>query len=329
MMIKATKEKAAARYTRNYTNKQIRKQIVKDCQFFRMAVLLLILGIVLILTSVARTFIDMHTEHRIPFNNYSEEEDNTVYSVEISEMPEKVCSVYYDLTVGDEHVLAAFLNISQIEGQEVPVKLRGKIRKISVSKSEIRNTIKEYYQKNGYFDTLTEKEYAYYYLDCWKIRFSDELLENHPLGVMFGVTIIIVMLIGTHGTHWHYMFKHFRPFCSGRRYHASEVDALANHPDTVWLANAEVFETPCSLIGLNHGVTVVDYVDVFGVDVKKKTHIQKHRVWTTYRVIIKTTGHKGMLLTETADKAGYRAVVSALEERCTNVERLFLDEEEK
>lgn len=54
------------------------------------------------------TYLDIHIKRPIPFNNYSDDLDNTIYSVVIEEKPTEVCaygeySKYYDLKVGNEH----------------------------------------------------------------------------------------------------------------------------------------------------------------------------------------------------------------------------------
>lgn len=105
-----------------------------------------------------------------------------------------------------------------------------------------------------------------------------------------------------------------------RRYKAKEIDALVNHPDTRLLDSICVFATPDALIGINRGITVVEYGDIASVRVKTIHHSQRkyrdprgrtgfltamyyaatdqYNEWDTYRVIIKTKRHRRMVLTE-------------------------------
>ena len=200
-----------------------------------------------------------------------------------------------------------------LNGTDGPVKLRGKLKRVGVSEEKTRAVIKEYYQKIGYYDTLKDEEYAYYYLDCSEISLWDEIKNNHMIGIAFGLTIIIAAMVFAHDCR--YMLRNIRPACSGRRYRAREIDRLANDIDTVWLKDIEVLVTPSSLIGLNHGLTVIDYRDIDAVKVEEVNHRNKYRKWNTYRIYIKTKKNKKMLLTECERKNGYRSLTQNLDKR--------------
>ena len=308
------------RYTgkvaKNYTNEHIRKQIQNNSFASRIIIWMLFIGGVLVLSSIIRTYIDIHTDNAIPFNNYSDKFDDTCYSVIITKKPQEVSlehGKYYDLAVENDHILAKHLKMNTLKGMDSPTKLRGKLKRIGVSEEKTREVVKEYYQKIGYYDTLKDEEYAYYYLDCSEISLWDEIKNNHILGFIFGLTIIIVAMIFSHDCR--YMLKNIRPACSGRRYRAGEIDRLANDIDTVWLKDIEVLVTPSSLIGLNHGLTVIDYRDIDAVKVEEVNHRNKYRKWNTYRIYIKTKKNKKMLLTECERKSGYRSLTQNLDKR--------------
>lgn len=330
--------KRAEVYTRHYTNERIRKQILEDCVLYRFMVVSFLVACFLILMSVGRTIKDINTDHKVPFNNYFWNVTDDFYSVEITEKPQKVYGSYYDLTVGDDHIPAVNFDFGSISEKGVPVKLRGKIRKVRDSGKEDRKNIKEYYQKTGYLETLKEEEYCFYYLDGSFPNMWNELKNNHPFGLVFGLTILVALALVNYNDNTLNTAKHIRPAVSGRRRSAKQIDDLANHPDTVWLEAPEVFVTPEALIGINKGITVIDYDDIAGLKARTRNHSRRtyrgprgrvtagralynaltehHTEWQTYRLIIKTKRHRRMVLTETRHQNGYKALIPVLTARC-------------
>ena len=121
------------RYTgkaaKNYTNEHIRKQIQNNSFASRIIIWMLFIGGVLVLSSIIRTYIDIHTDNAIPFNNYSDKFDDTCYSVIITKKPQEVSlehGKYYDLAVENDHILAKHLKMNTLKGMDSPTKLRGK-----------------------------------------------------------------------------------------------------------------------------------------------------------------------------------------------------------
>ena len=329
-------------YTRHYTNEHIREQILEDCVLYRFMVVTFLVACFLILLSVGRTIKDIYTDHKVPFNNYYWNINDDFYSVEITERPQKVYGSYYDLTVGSEHILARGFDLDKLFEKGSPVKLRGKIRRVKDSDENARKSIKEYYQKTGYLESLKEEEYCFYYLDGSMPNMWNELKNNHPLGLVFGLTILVVLIVVNYDDNTLNTAKHIRPEVSGRRRSAKEIDDLANHPDTVWLDGIEVFVTPEALIGINKGLTVIDYEDIKGIRVKTRNHSRRtyrgprgrvgvgmaiyyaltehHTEWQTYRLIVKTKKHRKMLLTETTYKDGYKQLLPVLSARCVDAD---------
>ena len=334
--------KRAEVYTKNYTNPLIRRQILEDCVLFRFVIVTFLIGCFLILLSIGRTINDINTDHKVPFNHYYWNVTDDFYTVEITQKPEKVYGSYYDLTVGNEHILARNFDLDKVFEKEGPIKLRGKLMRVKESDKNARKSIKEYYQKTGYLESLKEEEYIFYYLDGTRPDLWKELKNNHPLGLVFGLTILVVLIIVNYDDNTMNTAKHIRPACSGRRRSAKEIDDLANHPDTVWLDDIRVFVTPEALIGLNKGMTVIDYKDIAGIRVKTRNHSRRtyrgprgrvglgmaiyysltehYTEWQTYRLIIKTKKHRNMLLTEMAFKDGYKELLPYLNGRCADIE---------
>lgn len=145
-------------------------------------------------------------------------------------------------------------------------------------------------------------------LSCITAYASGEELRDHPLGFIIGGTILIVIGIWSHLEGSLNMIKHIRPACSGRRYTPQEIDEQANHPDTAWDNTLEVLITPKALIGLNKGLTVVEYEDAASIRRRVISHSQTRkgmqssrihrRYYNTYLIIVKTKTHKRLKLTE-------------------------------
>lgn len=335
-------EKRSEVYTKKYTNERIRKQILEDCVLYRFVIVSFLVSCLLILLSFGRTIKDINTDHKVPFNDFFWKINDDFYSVEITERPQKVYGSYYDLTVGSEHILATGFDFDKLFEKGSPVKLRGKIRRVKDSDENARKSIKEYYQKTGYLESLKKEEYCFYYINGAKPDLWKELKNNHPLGLVFGLTILVVLIIVNYDDNTMNTAKHIRPACSGRRRSAKEIDDLANHPDTVWLDDIRVFVTPEALIGLNKGLTVIDYKDIAGIMVKTRNHSRRthrgprgrvgvgmaiyysltehHTEWQTYRLIVKTKKHRNMLLTETSYKYGYKQLLPVLSAKCIDVD---------
>ena len=333
--------KRAEVYRKNYTNEHIREQILEDCVLYRFMIVSFLVSCLLILLSFGRTIKDINTDHKVPFNDFFWKINDDFYSVEITERPQKVYGSYYDLTVGSEHILATDFDFDKLFEKGSPVKLRGKIRRVKDSDENARKSIKEYYQKTGYLESLKKEEYCFYYINGAKPDLWKELKNNHPLGLVFGLTILVALALVNYDDNTMNTAKHIRPACSGRRRSAKEIDDLANHPDTIWLNDIKVFVTPEALIGLNKGLTVIDYKDIAGIRVKTRNHSRRthrgphgrvgvgmaiyysltehHTEWQTYRLIVKTKKHRNMLLTETAYKYGYKQLLPVLSERCVDV----------
>ncbi|MBP5491663.1 MAG: hypothetical protein J6Y08_02340 [Clostridiales bacterium] len=160
---------------------------------------------------------------------------------------------------------------------------------------------------------------------------------KYPPCVVFGITFLIVMWVGICTFGSLNMFKHIRPSCSGKRYSAKEIDDMANHPDTVWQDTLHVFYTPKALIGINKGLTVVDYEDIADIKCKKRHHsrrlgppsrtaghigrsifhaiVDHYKEWDTFIIIVKTKTHKRMVLTEADYEGDYKRLLQFLEER--------------
>lgn len=164
------------------------------------------------------------------------------------------------------------------------------------------------------------------------------LINNHPIGLTFGITLIIMASPAIKDADSFCMLKHIHPVCSSKRYDAKEIDNMANDPKTVWLRELEVFATPTTLIGINKGLTVIDYDDIADIWTKTKEHSENisthkrsgrmngwialyrvltdhYQYWNTCLVMIKTKRNRRILLTETSD-SGIKELIPIIREKC-------------
>ena len=187
---------------------------------------------------------------------------------------------------------------------------------------------------NAYMDVRADASFS---------NWMGSVRTDHPLGFVFGITIIIVACVGIGELGTLNMVKHIFPACSGRFYRAKEINELANDPETRWLNEAGVYATPKALIGFNKGLAVAEYKDIVAVSIKGKHHSKNmsytpargrvgparaffyaftdhYREWDTYYIIIRTRNHRRFVLTETAYKDSYESLKPILDERCGKVE---------
>ena len=187
---------------------------------------------------------------------------------------------------------------------------------------------------NAYKDVRAEASFG---------NWLNSVRTDHPLGLVFGITIIIVACVGIGELGTLNMIKHIFPSCSGRRYSAKEINELANDPETRWINEAGVYATSKALIGFNKGLAVAEYKDIAAVSIKGKHHSKNmsytpargrvgparalfyaftdhYREWDTYYIIIRTRNHRRFVLTETAYKDSYESLKPILDERCGKVE---------
>ena len=200
----------------------------------------------------------------------------------------------------------------------------------------IRTQIEE---NSAFFRTLIFMVLVGLAMTIYGIGISEHgLYQRNVPCLVFGIVIIIVNTVGILTFGSLNMFKHIRPHCSGKRYKAKEINDLANHPDTVWNEGLEIYLTPEALIGINRGLTVIEYDDIVSIKAKKKYHTRRigppypttagrlftsfayeatkdFKDWYTYLIIIKTRTHKRMVLTEVGDSNCDKALKELLDKR--------------
>ena len=111
--------------------------------------------------------------------------------------------------------------------------------------------------------------------------------------------------------------KNLRPACGKVRFSHEEIDAMANHPRSEWIAENEVYITRDVIIGMNRGLAAVEYSDIRKIYVKKHWHFESKRPgrrtgkeYYTYKVIAQTQDNKRVAICENEDiSAKLRSVI--------------------
>jgi len=309
-----------------YQNEHLRAKVKENMFLLRFYIFMLVLAFFLMFMSFYNTYKAIGGASRIDFKSL-EAHSNTLLYAEITEMPVKIEYPYYMVKVGGDAILMTDIGDAKYQIKETGyAKVVGKIRRIT-DQEEVIEAAKNFYVDNGYYDEETSLKNAKYYLKCENGDFRSVLLDEHPLGIVFGVTILIVIGIWMHLSRTLNMIKHLRPACGSVRYTPEEIDEQANMPGSVWLDGGDIYITPKIVIGTNKGMTAVEYDDIQKIYVRSRWHTEasglsrkrhrkyRYREYYTYQVIVKTKNHKRLILCDSRS-INISALRKAIEEKC-------------
>ncbi len=79
-------------------------------------------------------------------------------------------------------------------------------------------------------------------------RFMHRLTDEHPLGLVFGITLLILLGLWESGSPTLNVTKHLRPACGSVRYTPEEIDEQANLPESEWIKLYDIYITPKLII---------------------------------------------------------------------------------
>ncbi|SDA32887.1 hypothetical protein SAMN02910447_03577 [Ruminococcus sp. YE71] len=293
-----------------YKNENLRKKVridkVECCLHFGT----LFFSLLLIFLSFFNTYRDIYKRRDIHFSSLVGYSD-IVYTLDLDKMPEEIAKHYYMAPADGKALMIHNCKdaLDELE-QNGSVTLRGRIRKVNENFPEPALAAQEYYEKNGLFSGEESEKYSYYYLDCFPISFSDVLTNDHPVGLVFGITFLIVLAIGREFSSPYNYFKHLRPASTGRRYKPGEIDELANMYTSRWIELNHAYLTPHALIFTEGGMTVVEFDDIEELYFKKIRHTRRigmghripscnrYRTFYTYPMYVKTKSGKRLRLTD-------------------------------
>ena len=119
----------------------------------------------------------------------------------------------------------------------------------------------------------TYKDIANQNLKCTYKIFVKTFSEDHPLGFIFGLTILIIntMIMLSEGTVL--AFRHMHPAHGSVKLTPKEIDDQANCKKSKWFQRQGLYFAPEILIGTQRGMAAVRYDDVEKVILKSREHI--------------------------------------------------------
>ena len=176
---------------------------------------------------------------------------------------------------------------------------------------------------NSVRDILNGSEHSFFYL----------LFHDHPVGLTFGIVLLIWICTWDLFAGSVYALRDIRPACGKPRFSAAEVDAQAEHPDTVWLPACNVFAAPDMLIGTSCGITAVDYSDIAEVRLTSRTHTRlrgratmpppfqkRHYIkYVVSRITVITKEHKRLYIAKGTATADIPELKRLLMEKCGGI----------
>lgn len=292
-----------------YKNEHLRAQVLENAAGMRILAAVGLFGLFLCFMSFYNTYKDLYEKREIRFTDMLGLMDDTVYTVEITERPEELYPSYYMVKMGDNALFVTYISDDLKRLDETGyVKVRGVLRKFPENKQDIADTAQRYFTENHYYDdNIKLKERAStHYLAAVTPPFGEKLTEDHPLGLVFGLTILFVNALCIHWTGTLNVIRHLRPACGSVRYTPEEIDEQAELPDSEWLPLSGMYVTPKLLIGTQKGMAAVEYGDVKKAYIKPKWHTErknkyaskhdKYKDYYTYQLVIWTKNHRKLIM---------------------------------
>ena len=283
-----------------YTNEKIRKQIKENSIFLRGIIVMLIISLLLIISGPVITYIQRKIQTPVP-----DEPKNglVIYYAELTELPEELGSGYYSAEINGQKIILSFgSNIyGDIYRQLVDngkAAIPGTFNYISGSKDDdTRNAARKIFRE--YYLPRTIEEHGYYYFHLINGSLLWESYKVHPIGLVFGITIwiLVAVMVNLGGTL--NLIKALRPACGKTRYTPEQIDAQANMDEAVWLGGLGICLAPEIMIGTVKGVTAVKYEEIARIGVRRKLHAMEKRDYYTYRVVVRTTNGKRLIFSDT------------------------------
>ena len=149
---------------------------------------------------------------------------------------------------------------------------------------------------NAYKELPSEKSYM------------NILTNDHPVGLIFGITILFVNSLFMHWAGTLNVIRHLRPACGSVRYSPEEIDEQANQPESVWYSSTGIYMTPKIIIGTQKGITAVEYTDIKKAYIRSRWHTQRtppyyvsriktrYKDYYKYQLVIKTQNHRKLIM---------------------------------
>lgn len=282
-----------------YTNENILKQVKENSDFLKGIIVMMIISLLLIISGPIITYIQRQAQAPLPDEPKS---GFTIYYAELTEMPESLGGGYY---------------AAEIDGQSIILKLEGSIYRNIYSQlrnggtASIHGTFNYISRENDnddkkaarkifedFYLPRTIEEHGYYYFNCINGGLLYESFKIHPVGLVFAITIWILVAMMCHWGGNLNMIKHMWPACGKTKYTQEEIDAQANMKEAVWLPSVGIYLAPEIMIGTKRGVTAVKYEEITRIRVKSKYHVMEKRDYYTYRLIVRTINGRRLVFSD-------------------------------
>ena len=262
-----------------------------------------LLGIFLCFSSIFNTYKDIYTHEEIHFGDLFGVFDDTIYTVEINEIPEELYPSFYILKIGDNALIITGIDdyLEELD-QTGSVIVRGQLQSFSTEEEDIKQAAWDYFTENGYFenDSKVKQRVAHHYLECSDFGFIGVMLDDHPFGLIFGLSIFLVIGMMMYPYGLLYIIRHYYPACGSVKYTTPELEEQMKRPETEKVDYADLYFTPEILIGTQIGMTAVRYDDIEKVYTRKKLHINwdfpKNFLYHTHQIIVVCKNHKKLTM---------------------------------
>ena len=283
-----------------YTNEIIRKQIKENSIFLSGIIVMIIISLLLVISGPVITYIQRKIQMPLP-----DEPKNGfgIYYAELTEMPEELGSDYFAAEINGQKLILRFGNdiyrdINDQLRNDGIAEIHGSFNYITNGKDDdSRNAARKIFR--SYYLPRTIEEHGYYYFRCINGSLLWESYKIHPVGLVFGITIWILVAMMMHWGGTLNLLKALRPACGKTRYTPEEIDAQANMDDAVWVGGLGICLAPEIMIGTVKGVTAVKYEEIARIGVRRKLHVMEKRDYYTYRVVVRTTNGKRLIFSDT------------------------------
>lgn len=257
-----------------YHNEHLREQVKKNTLMLKFFVVMVLGSAVLIFLSFFNTYREMNSYPVIDFDSVEEYADSTC-KVEITGTPVKFQDGYYMAAAGDNAIAMKHVDkVAAEAGTTGYATVIGTLRSFREADRQIEESAEQYLADHGYYDPEKRDRMAHFYFYCSDADFISILIDNHPLGLVFGITILIFTGIWMHFFRTLNVIKHIRPACGSVRYTRKEIDEQADSPGAVWIRGYDIYITPKILIGTNMGMTAVEYKDIKQIYFREKWHTE-------------------------------------------------------
>ena len=280
-----------------YTNEIIRKQIKENSIFLRGIIVMIVISLLLMISGPIITYIQRKAQTPLP------DEPKTglvIYYAELTELPEELGGGYYSAEINGQKLILSFGSLiyrdiyRQLEN-DGKAEIHGTFNYIVNEEEKVaKRKIFE-----GCYLPRTIEEHGYYYFRLINGSLLWESYKIHPIGLVFGITILILVALMMHWGGTLNLLKALRPACGETRYTPEEIDEQANMEDSVWVGGLGICLAPEIMIGTVKGVTAVKYDEIARIGVRRKLHTTEKRDYYTYRVVVRTINGKRLIFSDT------------------------------